>query len=162
MSKVLIMATAAAAALGLAASAHAETLVFTYVEDGGLDFSFDQSATPTPLGYALGDYTDVAISNFTGNVGPYSSIVWYSAGASGQFNTPDNAYVVFGPQVYSGPESAPIFATGTYAGADQTNGLAGTLTITAVPEPATWAMMILGLGMTGALLRRRNGAVVAA
>lgn len=29
--------------------------------------------------------------------------------------------------------------------------------ISAVPEPATWAMMILGFGAAGAALRRRNG-----
>ena len=27
---------------------------------------------------------------------------------------------------------------------------------TAVPEPATWAMMIMGFGVAGALLRRRR------
>jgi hypothetical protein len=32
--------------------------------------------------------------------------------------------------------------------------------ITAVPEPATWAMMILGFGGVGALMRRRNQAVL--
>lgn len=31
------------------------------------------------------------------------------------------------------------------------------LTIAAVPEPSTWAMLILGFGMTGAALRRRAG-----
>jgi hypothetical protein len=33
---------------------------------------------------------------------------------------------------------------------------------TAVPEPATWAMLIAGFGLTGAALRRRRGAVLAA
>ncbi|CAN7381184.1 PEPxxWA-CTERM sorting domain-containing protein [Phenylobacterium sp. LjRoot164] len=32
----------------------------------------------------------------------------------------------------------------------------------AIPEPATWAMMIVGLGLSGAVLRRRRGAVVGA
>lgn len=39
------------------------------------------------------------------------------------------------------------------------------LDVTAVPEPATWAMMIVGFGMTGASLRhrrRRTAAVIAA
>jgi hypothetical protein len=33
---------------------------------------------------------------------------------------------------------------------------------TAVPEPASWAMLILGFGLTGAAARRRRGAAVAA
>jgi len=32
--------------------------------------------------------------------------------------------------------------------------------IAAVPEPATWAMMIIGFGLTGAALRRREGVAV--
>jgi hypothetical protein len=35
----------------------------------------------------------------------------------------------------------------------------GTVTITAVPEPATWAMLILGLGMIGFVARRRSEGV---
>ena len=39
-----------------------------------------------------------------------------------------------------------------------------TFDITAVPEPATWGMMILGMGLIGAFVRRRRagGAVPAA
>ena len=35
-------------------------------------------------------------------------------------------------------------------------GLKATITSTALPEPATWGMMILGFGVLGALLRRRR------
>ena len=33
--------------------------------------------------------------------------------------------------------------------------------ITAVPEPSTWAMMILGFGAAGSMIRRRRAAIVA-
>lgn len=36
----------------------------------------------------------------------------------------------------------------------------GTLSLPAVPEPATWAMLIVGFGAIGGALRRRNGAAV--
>jgi|JI10StandDraft_1071094.scaffolds.fasta_scaffold33804_4 hypothetical protein len=34
-------------------------------------------------------------------------------------------------------------------------------TLPAVPEPNTWAIMVVGFGITGAVMRRRRGAVVA-
>ena len=37
------------------------------------------------------------------------------------------------------------------------DGAPSALSITAVPEPATWAMMILGFGAVGGVLRRRGG-----
>ena len=42
---------------------------------------------------------------------------------------------------------------------DFTTGAVATLTITTdgVPEPATWALMILGFGATGAAMRRSKG-----
>ena len=39
------------------------------------------------------------------------------------------------------------------------NGGPGPVGAAAVPEPATWAMMIAGFGMVGALLRRRTGLI---
>jgi hypothetical protein len=39
--------------------------------------------------------------------------------------------------------------------------LNGTLDLPAVPEPATWAMMIMGFGMVGALGRRRRAGLAA-
>nr|WP_243450482.1 PEPxxWA-CTERM sorting domain-containing protein [Polymorphobacter glacialis] len=33
---------------------------------------------------------------------------------------------------------------------------------TAVPEPASWALLIAGFGLTGAAMRRRRQAIVAA
>lgn len=33
---------------------------------------------------------------------------------------------------------------------------AGVLTLTGVPEPSTWALMILGFGLTGVAMRRRS------
>jgi hypothetical protein len=37
-----------------------------------------------------------------------------------------------------------------------------TTTVSAVPEPATWAMMITGFGLAGAAMRRRRGALAVA
>ena len=40
-------------------------------------------------------------------------------------------------------------------------GLGVRLDVAAVPEPATWAMMLIGLGVAGALARRRSAAAEA-
>lgn len=44
----------------------------------------------------------------------------------------------------------------------QLTGGAGTFTLSAVPEAATWAMMILGFGLVGTIARRRRRASVRA
>ena len=36
------------------------------------------------------------------------------------------------------------------------NGVNGTLSITAVPEPAAWALMLVGIGLAGATLRSQS------
>jgi hypothetical protein len=42
-----------------------------------------------------------------------------------------------------------------------TGVLSATGTFTAVPEPASWAMLIAGFGLTGAVMRRRRMALAA-
>ena len=66
-------------------------------------------------------------------------------------------FVGIGPQVFSGTTLEPTFLSGTYGFAPGYR-----LTISnAVPEPATWAMMIVGFGLVGLSARRRREAVAA-
>jgi uncharacterized protein (TIGR03118 family) len=51
-----------------------------------------------------------------------------------------------------GSPNSVYFTTGIV---DEAHGLLGS--ITPVPEPETWAIMIVGMGMMGAVLRRRRG-----
>ena len=48
--------------------------------------------------------------------------------------------------------------TGRHSLASFTSNVAGSVLSSAVPEPATWAMMILGMGAIGVSLRRRRAA----
>jgi hypothetical protein len=167
-----IVALGAALALAGAASAKAETLLVTWTEASeGVSASWEQSSTPTPLSYQTGQYTDVPISDFKSTgalpIGPYSDILWFNEGLSagnvatgGLFSTPDGYFVLFGPQAYTGPESAPVFQTGSYQGEDDFNNFAAaTVTITSlsrsVPEPSTWVMVLMGFAGLAVAFRTR-------
>lgn len=54
----------------------------------------------------------------------------------------------------SGPHS--ITVTGNVVGRSQGGSYSGVLNVAAVPEPATWALMIMGFAGAGAMMRRRR------
>jgi hypothetical protein len=154
MSKILrsfvIGSIGLGAALGCAA-AHAETLIVNWTESAaGISASWEQSSTPTPISFVNGSFTDVPISDFTSTgatlVGPFTDILWIHGGL---FDTPDLAFVYDGPQAYSGEESAPVFLTGTFQGTEVRTGADATVTISAVPETSTWAMLLFGFTALG-------------
>ena len=62
----------------------------------------------------------------------------------------------FGVQSYPNCPNTPVSAC------DLNFRVNGTTAIAAVPEPATWAMMIAGFGLVGGALRRRRVTAVAA
>ncbi len=51
---------------------------------------------------------------------------------------------------------AGVFSTSSFQGNDNITYVRFTSTATAVPEPATWALMLAGSGMIGGMMRRRN------
>jgi hypothetical protein len=66
-----------------------------------------------------------------------------------------------GPLLFSGPVSHPTFLAGEYGitflnDASFYNGASGELAATGVPEPATWAMMLFGVYLSGLALRSRR------
>ncbi|RAK64973.1 hypothetical protein DJ019_13285 [Phenylobacterium kunshanense] len=150
----------ALAALVLPSKAPAAHVLFTL--DTGADvlaFTLPQAPTPSP-GVVTTDYFGFWNLDATLNDTPVViELIQFWAGgfARGGFDARINSALSFhanGPQLYSGPTNSPTFLTGSFT----TRG--GALSIesvgAAVPEPGAWALMILGFGGVGAVVRVRR------
>ena len=168
-----------ALSIALMAGASASVLQFTYTQTGGADvhFTFDQLSTPTPVHVNSG-YTQVAISNFLGNIPAVTSIDWYIHNDGGGFALPGNndgplSYSnggllgTNGHQFFSGSRWHPVFSVGTFTGYYTLGGedccttnVYGKLTVTAVtgnvPEPSTLALFAGALALLGFVFARRR------
>ncbi|MEO6092968.1 MAG: FxDxF family PEP-CTERM protein [Novosphingobium sp.] len=168
----LLASLAAAAVLSVGSTAYAApTISYTaaspdfsaYFGNSPVAGSFNDTFTPftiTQAGLLVGSLTTKAVSAAT-NINFTSAFV---SGPNGPF-----AFTLSGPGVtetgdLGGPTGFSILP-GTYTlHVLGTNGLkgsyAGTLAFTAnVPEPASWALMILGVGAIGFAMRGQRAAV---
>jgi hypothetical protein len=167
MKNHILIAALGVAVFAATAAANAETLKVSWDEPGGVMASWLQSSDPTPSDYLTDAATTVPVTDFTGNVGPYSSIAFYNTSLDGGFSifapgTPAPLWVVQGAQMYTGSEVTPVFAPGVFAVQDFTNGLDGNVSFTvAVPEPPVWSLMIAGLAALGVWRRLRRTPIVA-
>jgi hypothetical protein len=188
MRKVLggfIMAAALFAGAQAGAAEITRTYSFTFTGFAGFD------PGPTPVDPLTGVFSvtfdpDVAVSNATTGVRLYSlnlpvtgqfGITYTPTGemilgaiinptdqaANADFETDDFYVSFFDP---AGANPSAVDAWYTRAGIDNAwSTSSGTVTavdgLPAIPEPSTWAMVVLGLGGLGATLRRRRTAQVA-
>ena len=108
----------------------------------------------TPSAGWFGDWTgyfDPKTGDFRGvRYKGTEEIAWLSYGA-GPFAFAMNSFGAEG-LYFSGPERSKDFANLTFT---------TVAPVTAVPEPATWAMMIIGFGLAGAALRQRRATALA-
>jgi hypothetical protein len=131
-----------------------------------LNIQSGQNNTPATLNVyitqtGLNPYTGPLISTFTSNTltGAASSARVTSLVNATQLQT--NLFT--GPGTFTGgnniSQAAPFSQTVRYDIAFTGTGpgtFNGTGNLTAVPEPATWAMMIMGFGLVGGVMRRRS------
>jgi hypothetical protein len=139
-----------------------------------------QDSNPTPISFNLMDDTRVPISNFSGDLARTETYIDYIGVGGFQAILENNQAETTGSPVYSGLESAPVFAPGSFDGLGEglfrfeiTPGnfvsLATNITFTvaqdvtvppnptAAHEPSTWALGIIGFSVVAAMYGLRRG-----
>jgi len=158
------------AATGLILAPPAQAVMHQFDITGDYTASFQLDSDPSPdavedgVGFVLWD-----VDGFSDAVLGVADVTFYNTAIGGGMGIVDHyggsiLFVTDGPQLYTGPESAPTLLTGIFALTEF--GGAGTYTLTvssleaAVPEPASWAMMIAGFGLVGGAMRRGQRSTV--
>ena len=158
MSKLSFIAAAVLAASSFAVSANDQSVAFTgnvasFASVGSIFQGGDDVLTFTGLAAGTYEFT-LTLSGqnglFTG--ASLNGIIGTTASSPG-------GKVFFG--FVEGTSTAPFVLTlnGLNLGTQAKPGLySGELTVTAVPEPTTYALLLAGLGAIGFVARRRNAA----
>ena len=145
----------------MAAPATAQELNFSITGDYNASFLLD-TATPNPEfvfdGYS---FSISGITGFPNATTGVADLTFFNASATGGLLVSDPAgfdylFDANGAQLYTGNEAAPRFVPGRFALTGLSTPGNFVLSITAVPEPASWAMMLSGLALTGCALRIRR------
>lgn len=169
--KVLLSAILAAAAVSASPAAAAVKLVdFTltggsWIHINGVDGPYGLPLQPTISGQVAIDDTKTDASGFVGLNYTTGTRIWtladiqsnsqifYSGGAF------ENFFLNLGSGNLVGTNNSASIAEG--ANNIYCNGCVSVTSVSAVPEPGAWALMIAGFGLVGATLRRRTGALAA-
>lgn len=157
----------AAATFAFASPAYAAPLLFNFSGPSGTAiFQLDSNPTPDSFQSFIGSdqfsFSNVA-GTFGGVAGTASTISFGNGIFAGlSINAANLGFTQFGnPTLFTGAPGNPTFLTGSFTLINPFFGN-GNLTISpaavagAVPEPATWAMMLIGFGGIGFAMRRRS------
>jgi hypothetical protein len=181
MSRLLQICVAALAfALSPVSGANATEVLFTITsfEPSIPTTTFELPLNPTPDYYSLGipgeaagDFSIYNILAISGGSPIELGAVFYSAengGVGGLIIGIAPYYLLYFNQLYYGPENSPTFDLGVFPESNGTvtitaipDPILDPSTITAVPEPSTWAMMLIGFGGLGLAAAYRSRRKVA-
>lgn len=138
--------------------------------------SFEVDSTPTPIAYTSGVSFESSVTDFSYSINgtllasiAESEMVWYEPGAVlaqgylESLSSPDGLFEFVTSQLYSGPEADPTISLGTFGvSANLIDGnhaspiLNDNIVISAVPEPGTAGLMLIGIGGLMAFLAIRR------
>ncbi|RSU46602.1 PEPxxWA-CTERM sorting domain-containing protein [Sphingomonas sp. S-NIH.Pt15_0812] len=157
---------AVAALASVACPAAASAADYKFALTGDYTASWILSDAPelvaaSDQGLSIADVT----GTFPGSTAGSAYLEFFSAGNGGGLSIFDNDSPALlaslaGTQlytgIYNGADWKPTWKTGSFTMASGIGAGAYTLTISAVPEPSTWALAILGMALVGGALRSRR------
>lgn len=163
--KYLLAAGAAYVVCAAAVPASAAPLQFNFAGPSGTaSFQLDSSPTPDFSSSFIG-FDQFGFNNVAGTFGGMAGIASVISFGNGIFSSLSITATNLGftqfssPTLFTGAPGSPTFDTGSFTLVNPFFGN-GTLTISplvaSVPEPASWAIVIGGLGVAGLVGRRRN------
>jgi hypothetical protein len=142
---------------------------------GDYTASWQLDSTPQPsLGFSgQGFFVEDVQGRFQGSDADRAGIWFFNERLGGglqidAYDRPAYLLITDGPQLYTGTESNPTFRLGTFAMTEFPRSASGRYSLTVtdldagpgpadVPEPATGAMLLGGLGLLYASMKRRIG-----
>lgn len=162
MKTFILAASAALAALTMAPAANAATTITlvgsplsgSFGNTVAGDFSDVYEFTLTSPGYASGSVTSISFAglDLPGDIS-FSSISINDTFFFTPMSTGLNEWHLLTPAVLLSGATHTLKLVGNAVG---TGSYGGQLNVAAVPEPATWAMMVVGIAAIGMTMRRRS------
>lgn len=156
MKKVLMAVLASAACVAMAPAAQAADIITDTLVPvvGGFDTfgaTVDSGAFDLDFGFTLSSAATVSLNALTLGGAKFSV-----ASALDGTSIFINQGLVSATGVTLGAGSYILKIAGSSTGA---GSFAGNFSVTAIPEPATWAMMLVGVAAIGTAMRRRTQSV---
>jgi hypothetical protein len=157
-----LLAIGALLAMSASTTALADPLTFTLTGAGfGADspatFTLDRNPTPTrtsgdafaidDISVMVGGATKTYNIAFGGQSFPFIN---YSTAGDSELGTGSEA-------LFTGPASSPTFSTGDFSFEVNPSEAPLQIMVSAAPEPATWSLLLCGVALAGAGLRRARG-----
>jgi hypothetical protein len=177
LKSVLAASALAATSVLFSTGASAAQFDFIFGAASPIEFQLDSARAPDSFTSGSASFNNVTITSF-GGAPPVTSTVTFFTYPAGGFDAPGAFTTFFGLPLFSGPTSAPHFLVGSFSQISRSfcnniedgvptsetcRGEFGQITLKpGVPEPASWAMMLVGfLGLGTTLRRARRGSAAA-